>query len=79
MRCTAVGHSANRGGVEEMGKVAGPLLSVTVSPDVLKRADRLIPTVGRDSAVTSIGCVTRSTVVNLALMRGLEALEREYA
>ena len=61
-----------------MGKVAGPLLSVRVSPDLLKRADRLVTKVGRDSAVNTIGRVTRSTVVKLALVRGLEALEAEY-
>ena len=61
-------------------KITGkaPLLSVRVSPEVLKRADRLIPKVGRDRAVTAIGNVTRSTVVKLALMRGLDALESEY-
>jgi hypothetical protein len=61
-----------------MGKVAGPLLSVRVSPDLLKRADRLIGRVGRDRAVTTIGRVTRSTVIKLALVRGLDALEAEY-
>jgi hypothetical protein len=55
-----------------------PLLSVRVSPEVLKRADRLIPKIGRDPSVTTIGNVTRSTVVKLALTRGLEALEQEY-
>jgi hypothetical protein len=61
-----------------MGKAAGPLLSVRVSPEMLKRADRLIPKVSRDPAVTTIGRVTRSTVVKLALMRGFDALEQEY-
>ena len=63
-----------------MGKTVGkaPLLSVRVSPEMLKRADRLIPKLGRDTAVSTIGNVTRSTVVKLALLRGLDALEREY-
>ena len=61
-----------------MGKVAGPLLSVRVAPDLLKRADRLIAKVSRDRAVTTIGRVTRSTVIKLALVRGLGALEAEY-
>jgi hypothetical protein len=55
-----------------------PLLVVRVSPELLKRADRLIPRLGRDTAVTTIGNVTRSTVVKLALLRGLDALEAEY-
>jgi hypothetical protein len=55
-----------------------PLLSVRVSPETLKRADRLIPRLSRDPAITAIGNVSRSTVVKLALMRGLEALEAEY-
>jgi hypothetical protein len=63
-----------------MGKTTGkaPLLSVRVSPDLLKRADRLIAKLGRDKSVTTIGNVTRSTVVKLALLRGLDALEAEY-
>ncbi len=61
-----------------MGKVASPLLSVRVSPDLQKRADCLIARVARDTAVTTIGRVTRSTVVKLVLVRGLEALEQEY-
>ncbi len=61
-----------------MGKVAGPLLSVRVSPELLKRADKLIARVGRDTAVTTIGRVTRSTIIKLALVRGLDALEQEY-
>lgn len=69
-----------RGGGEDGAETdgEGPLLSVGVAPEVLKRADRLIPKIGRDPAVTTIGNVTRSTVVKLALMRGLEALEAEY-
>jgi hypothetical protein len=55
-----------------------PLLAVRVSPELLKRADRLIPRLSRDPAVTAIGNVSRSTVVKLALMRGLAALEAEY-
>jgi hypothetical protein len=64
------------GGAVVMGKA--PLLSVRVSPDLLKRADRLVPKVARDKTVTAIGNVSRSTIVKLALMRGLDALEAEY-
>ena len=56
-----------------------PLLSVRVSPELLKRADRLIAKLDRDKSVTAIGHVTRSTVVKLALLRGLDALEAEYS
>lgn len=55
-----------------------PLLSVRVPPDLLKRADRLVAKLGRDARITAIGAVSRSTIINLALLRGLESLEGEY-
>jgi len=54
------------------------LLSIRVPVDLVKRATRLTPKVGRDPAVTTVGRVTRSTVIKLALRRGLDALEAEY-
>ena len=61
-----------------MANIRGFLLSIRVPADLIKRATRLTPKIGRDPAVATVGRVTRSTVIKLALMRGLDALEAEY-
>jgi len=54
----------------------GPLLSVRVTPEVMKRLDRLIPKLARNPSISTLGKVTRSTVVKFALIEGLDALEK---
>lgn len=82
MGSTSVVHTASEDAAVVMKKQPGgrkPLLSVRVPPDLLKRADRLVAKLGRDARVTAIGAVSRSTIINLAIVRGLESLEAEYS
>ena len=53
-------------------------LSLRVTADVLRRADALRLKVARNPNVLPLGQVTQSTVLKLALLRGLDALEAEY-
>jgi hypothetical protein len=53
-------------------------LSLRVPPETMKRLDRLIPKLVRDSTVASLGVVTRSTAAKVALEAGLRALEEKY-
>jgi hypothetical protein len=53
-------------------------ISVWVMSDDLQRADALVAKVGSDRDNAGVGKVTRSSVLRLALMRGLDALEKEY-
>jgi len=53
-------------------------LSLRVTADVLKRADALRGRIARDPNVVPLGQVTQSTVLKLALLRGLDVLEAEY-
>lgn len=61
-----------------MRKSATGKLSLRVTPDVLRRASTLRPKLAKDPAVNPLGRVTQSTVLKLALLRGLDALEQEY-
>jgi hypothetical protein len=61
-----------------VASVAGVQISIRVPSDALKRADSLRSKVGKDKNVAALGKVTRSTVLKLAMIRGLEQLEREY-
>lgn len=49
--------------------------SLRLSPDLLDRADRLVPLVSADPMARVGGNVKRSTVLRLALELGLAALE----
>jgi hypothetical protein len=53
-------------------------LSLRVTADVLKRADMLRTRIAKNPNVVPLGRVTQSTVLKLALLRGLDALEAEY-
>ncbi len=48
-----------------------------VQGSVAKRADDLLPKIARDPHLAAAARITRSTVLKLALLRGLEILERE--
>ena len=53
-------------------------LSLRVPRDLAKRVDSLQPKIAKDRAVATLGKLTSSTVLKLALLRGLDALEAEY-
>jgi len=53
-------------------------VSIRVPREVLRRAEGLRPRIARDRSVAMLGKVTQSTVLKLALLRGLDALEAEY-
>jgi hypothetical protein len=38
----------------------------------------LIPKIAKDPSVATLGIVMRSTLVKLAILKGVEALEAEY-
>lgn len=53
-------------------------LSVRIPDELTRRLDRLIPRIAKDQNVSTMGRVSRSAVVKLALLRGVAALEQEY-
>jgi len=53
-------------------------ITLRVTPDVNQRADALVPALAREEAKRGVTGVTRAAVLKRALLRGLEALEREY-
>ena len=61
-----------------MGEVPQEQISIRVPKDALKRAERLVPRVARDRNVAALQKVTRATVLKLALVRGLAAMEADY-
>jgi hypothetical protein len=62
-----------------MAKVrAGEQISLRVPAEALRRADQLVPKLVSDQTLAAVARVTRSTVLKLALMRGLDVLEREF-
>jgi predicted DNA-binding protein len=71
--------AATVGRLEEMAESRrGVPVSVRVPPELARRMDRLIPKIAKDPAVATLGIVTRSTLVKLAILKGVEALEQEY-
>ena len=73
--------------VDEVARVgtpvgAGPRTVMTplrLPPDLVERADRLVPLVAADPKVAAVGRVTRSAVLRTALVKGLESMEWQYA
>jgi len=53
-------------------------LSVRIPDDLARRLDRLVPKIAKDQNLATLGRVSRSAVVKLALLRGVAALETEY-
>lgn len=53
-------------------------LSLRVPRDLVRRVEGLRPKIAKNRAVATLGKVTQSTVLKLALLRGLDALEAEY-
>jgi len=67
--------------VRPMAKVtdrASVQLVLRVQASIAKRADELRPRVARDPNLSAVGRISRSTVLKLALLRGLDVLEQEY-
>jgi predicted DNA-binding protein len=54
-------------------------VSVRIPPELARRLDRLVPKLAKNQALTTLGIITKSSVVKLALLRGVEALEAEYS
>jgi hypothetical protein len=55
-------------------------ISLRLPEVILQRADELIDAMARDAELATIvgGKVTRSTVIRVALLRGLRSLEEDY-
>lgn len=53
--------------------------SVRLPADLVKRLDALIPKLERVPALAALGALTRSKVLRLALVRGVDALEAEHS
>ena len=59
------------------GSRQGVPISVRVPKDLVDRLDRLVPKLGKDPAWQTLGIVSRSSAIKLALLRGVEALEKQ--
>ena len=60
---------------------AAKVLPIRVAPVIIDRLDALVPKAGADPrrlAEGRAGDLSRSDVARMALVRGLEALEKEY-
>jgi hypothetical protein len=68
------------GGFEEMPESArrGVPISVRIPADLARRLDKLLPKLAKDSAFSTLGVINKSSVVKLAILRGVEALEAQY-
>jgi len=55
-----------------------PLESVRLPGDMMARAEALIPAMQKDPELTAFGNVNKSSVVRLALHKGLTLLEEQY-
>lgn len=54
-------------------------VSVRLPPKLLKRADALAAKLQKDPEVRMLGRVSRSAVLRLAVLKGLQVLEAEYS
>jgi predicted DNA-binding protein len=52
--------------------------SIRVQPELLDRADALIPYLGKLATAAASGELVRSDVLRIALVKGLEDLERKF-
>lgn len=53
-------------------------VSTWVMKDDLRRAEALVPKLAKHPLIAAVGNVTRSTVLRLAITRGLDVLEKEH-
>ena len=56
-----------------------PLESVRLPADLMERAEALVPLMKKDGELAAFGRVSKSSVVRLALHRGLVSLEEQYS
>lgn len=64
--------------LEEETMAERPLESVRLPADLMARAEALVPLIEKDPELSSFGRVNKSSVVRLALHRGLKNLEEQY-
>lgn len=64
--------------LEDEAMTERPLESVRLPADLMARAEALIPLIKKDPELSAFGQVNKSSVVRLALHRGLADLERQY-
>jgi predicted DNA-binding protein len=76
---TAPATTAGRDAEMAEGSRRGVPVSVRIPPELSKRLEKLVPKLAKEPAFTTLGIVTKSSVVKLALLRGVEVLEREYS
>ncbi|MCG8555201.1 MAG: hypothetical protein MJD61_07920 [Proteobacteria bacterium] len=55
------------------------IVTLRLPKSLVERADRLIPQLRDDDQMMVVGRVSRSIVLRLAVLRGLESLERGLA
>jgi len=65
---------------EELLMAKDAPISLRIPEPILERADGLVPVLGEDAELLMVvgGKVTRSTVLRVALLRGIKALESDY-
>lgn len=55
------------------------LIPLRLPPELLEAAEKMLPLVAADPQVAAVGRVTRSSVLRLALAKGLESMQWKYA
>ena len=60
------------------GSRRGVPVSVRIPPELARRLERLVPKLAKNTSLTTLGIITKSSVVKLAILKGVEALEQEY-
>jgi len=55
------------------------LTPLRLPPELLEAAEKMLPLVAADPQVAAVGRVTRSSVLRLALAKGLESMQYKYA
>ena len=58
--------------------MSDPVLTLRVPPDLRQRVDSLVPKIESVPHIRAAGRVSRSSVFRMAVLKGVEALEREY-
>ena len=53
-------------------------IAIRVPEELVERADALVEAIAADPELSAFGRVTRSSVLRLALLRGLATLEEEH-
>lgn len=62
-----------------MRKPEGTQLAARLPGDVIKRMDALRVKLAKDATLAAMGELTRSKMLRICAIRGLEQLEREYS